>query len=491
MLFNPTPQRIRKIRAVIPFNYFALVLACIICLAGCGLPSPARVDSQSLPQVLSQKQIAFAEASSSTPLSKTSSAANLETMRERACLVSSVKAKGEFTYQNSPLSLFQWSPDSSALALQGPTSSPFDGALRLVFAPTFNAPRTLASEARGNIFWSPDQKRIAFLAFRKTDEFFTIKVIEVASGSETDLFPGNAAQTNPGSGPKEVLGWWDNDHLLVTTSCGSGCQHPLKIEIHSLEQNIFEAIDHSVAFSWSPDRNYVAYGLGAMPQFLVAHIQHDQIKKLESIERLNRTKTNTQPSEIYFTFFQGWAADSSGFIFLRVPSSQKEPATLWQWNVKTEIGTPLLDGVVQAAWSPDRARIAFVSLGEPRLGRNGEWQGVEAKPNGPNPIGVGVYRIADGKVVFYKTVGETSEGYNGYLPGQDLYRPAWSPSSDRVGFIDANGMALILRVSDLQLLPLDTNAKKVGSMRWAPNGKNLAVSTPKRLLIFSTACQKP
>ncbi len=135
----------------------------------------------------------------------------------------------------------------------------------------------------GDFAFSPDSKELAFVAFRPSDNIYTIMVADLASGLKTtvDLFPGTAAETDAYSSSKSVIDWIDNERLRVSTSCGVDCEKILvadrisnllteEEEVRKKGHTGREFPQHVIEYddrvypamsqpNWSPDEKYVFY----------------------------------------------------------------------------------------------------------------------------------------------------------------------------------------------------------------------------------------
>lgn len=394
--------------------------------------------------------------------------------------LSDLPAKGEKILQRA--NVLAWSLNSDSLAYLGPgeTNNSLPGALMLVEAPDFDTPRLLASNVVGDPAWSPDGSRIAFAAFRPDDELGTVMTVNADGSGLHDLFPGETARTDPGTGYKAMGGWLDEQHILIMTNCGTGCRQPLRIDLRNgMQIPFFSPGQEGADYAWSPDRNYVVVTAGFNPQIGIAPGVGDEITWL----------SGHHAHDPAWTLFADWAPEGSRFLFLRQPDDASEPPTLWVWNVEASSGSSLLPGVVAAAWSPEGDMIAFLSLGQPRFGPDGTWQGVFAMPEGPNTLGVGLYRWSEKRVIAFTLAGEVNLGYR--WPdqlGQQLLKPAWAPDGNSLVYRDGTGVAWVLSTNDLIQYELDTVGASVNTLSWSPDGRKLAVGTSENLMIFSIPC---
>ncbi len=127
--------------------------------------------------------------------------------------------------------LISWSPLTDSVAYIASTlgSSWNVGELNLLSAPKFDSPDRLATQAAGELTWSPDGSSIAYLGLRLSDNLYTIGLAFPDGRVSRDLFPGEAARTDNYASQKAILEWLDSDRLRVLTSCGINCLQGLDI----------------------------------------------------------------------------------------------------------------------------------------------------------------------------------------------------------------------------------------------------------------------
>ena len=181
--------------------------------------------------------------------------------------------------------LIAWKPTSDALAIVAPLSDQlwYSGTLTVASGNKFAILKTLTKDIQviGDVIWSPDGSRVAFVAYRQADTVYTVMVAQ-EDGKATDLFPDHAAVTDSYASPKTILQWANNDRLQVGVSCDVDCEKQVDINIldgtvttadqsvHSgtlipgavaTNQRAYKAADFPVMIDpeWSPDGNLVAY----------------------------------------------------------------------------------------------------------------------------------------------------------------------------------------------------------------------------------------
>lgn len=407
----------------------------------------------------------------------------LHSISRQACLITDLPAGGETPWE-SPL--FAWSPNAKSLVYLQPEDT-YTHTLMLTAAPQFDTPRRLTSNVIGDLFWSPDGSRIAFVSLR-SDKLETVMTVASDGSGLHDWFPGELAQTDPGKGSKAIIGWADQSNLWVMTNCGAGCRRlwQLHLEDGALrETNFHNESNHLIwgsDYIWSPDYGHLVFISGGDIRVGLTSVARQEVKWLSGGYR----------GQVQ-TAFADWSPDGSALLYLKqnvdedhVPSG---PPELSVWDVIIDRGTQLLPGTIAASWSPAEDLIAFLSLGNIRYTADGKWQGTTATLEGPNLLGVGLYQRREGKVIAFAPIGATDTGYRwlGQLQ-QQLLRPTWSPDGEHLAYRDSAGKAWVLSATDLSQYDLDTGGDPVTRIRWSPDGRILAVSTLGHLWIIATPC---
>lgn len=87
----------------------------------------------------------------------------------------------------------------------------------------------------GNFSFSQDNKHLAFVSLRQSEKLYTVHVASFDSGlsDSMDLFPDTLAESDEYSSEKSVIGWEDNDHVNVATSCGIDCEQLYTADINN------------------------------------------------------------------------------------------------------------------------------------------------------------------------------------------------------------------------------------------------------------------
>jgi hypothetical protein len=211
----------------------------------------------------------------------TSSISGRQVIASEACQVAE---QGMIRVSQSQGDLISWSPVTNTLAYIASTqgSSWNVGDLNTISAPLFANPIRLATQAAGQLTWSPDGITLAFLGLRRSDNLYTIGLAYPSGIASKDLFPGDAARTDDYSSQKAIIEWVDKGRLKVVTSCGLDCMQPMifgaisglstplggpvqhEWDLWSVKTNQPAIIPDELAnrpgqLNWSPDESHIAY----------------------------------------------------------------------------------------------------------------------------------------------------------------------------------------------------------------------------------------
>ncbi len=160
----------------------------------------------------------------------TSQVVGLQVITGQACLVEEL---GVIRVDEPQGDLVAWSPAADTVAYIASThgSTWNVGELTVISASGFDAPVRLASQAAGEVNWSPGGITIAFLSLRRSDNLYTIGLVNPDGRNSRDLFPDEAARTDSFSSQKAIQGWVDDVRLQVLASCGVDCMQQLDFGI--------------------------------------------------------------------------------------------------------------------------------------------------------------------------------------------------------------------------------------------------------------------
>ena len=208
---------------------------------------------------------------------------------DQSCLITSQASISTFDNIEDG-GIFRWADDQNLFAFVAPENRYwgwFSGsAVVLDLKNDIKKPvemTTSGIHVFGDFAFSPDSSKLAFTAFRPSDNVYTVMVADLGSGlhSVVDLFPGLLADTDDYSSPKSVIEWIDETDLRVTTSCGIDCERILVADLKSgtlsqqeevrkkghigrtFPQHVIDYDDRQYPImskaNWSPSETYVFY----------------------------------------------------------------------------------------------------------------------------------------------------------------------------------------------------------------------------------------
>ena len=215
-----------------------------------------------------------------TPM-PTSSVPGLQVISPEACQVAE---QGMIRVEHPQGDLISWSPVTNTLAYIASTqgSSWNVGELNILSAPLFDSPKRLATQAAGELAWSPNGITLAFLGLRRSDNLYTIGLAYPGGRASKDLFPAEAARTDDFSSQKAIIEWMDDGRLKVNTSCGIDCMQTMvfgvisglstpigdpvqqewdlwSVNTNHPENTPLEYANLAGQLNWSPDESQIAY----------------------------------------------------------------------------------------------------------------------------------------------------------------------------------------------------------------------------------------
>jgi hypothetical protein len=140
--------------------------------------------------------------------------------------------------------LMTWAPDVLTLAYVAPVGRSwgwFDGDLVLYHIEDDQESFTRDIKVNGDLTWSPDGLKIAFIAFRLPENIYTVMVMDVETGEIFDLY-GLTAITEEFSSQKGIIRWRDSQTIQVSERCGIDCLRVVEHNLLSGEARILEEL---------------------------------------------------------------------------------------------------------------------------------------------------------------------------------------------------------------------------------------------------------
>lgn len=149
------------------------------------------------------------------------------------------------TDQNRILgNLMAWSPDGKMFSYISPFSGTwgwYDGNLVLYSIQDESEQVTRDIKVSGDLTWSPDGSRLAFLALRMPENRYTVMVRSIADGSIQDLFP-TLSPTDTYSSQKGIVGWKNSNVLQISESCGVDCAQIIEYDLTTGSTQMLEEV---------------------------------------------------------------------------------------------------------------------------------------------------------------------------------------------------------------------------------------------------------
>lgn len=131
--------------------------------------------------------------------------------------------------------MLAWHSDSQRIAYLNPhsTTSWYIGVVSIASETDYATRETLVPNvtATGDLTWSPEGDKLAFVAIRLDEGVQTVMVVNADGSGLLDLFPDDEAFTDTGTSDKSILEWQDNNILEVAVSCGEDCQQRYEIDV--------------------------------------------------------------------------------------------------------------------------------------------------------------------------------------------------------------------------------------------------------------------
>ena len=227
---------------------FAIKLFCILAaglLGGCSslLPKNSTISDADV----------LLTAQAANPLPTQLAGQGLTVVKTKACQIFSLVSV-QVDSERAQGDMMAWSPAGNYLAYVTPENDKWGWFVgRLVVldaAKNKEVFSTQAIEVAGDLTWSPDGKKLAYVVLNAKDKYYTVYVADIASGEVQDVFGGSSAQTDEWSSPKGINKWDDSSTLEVTSSCDVDCSRNFSYNADTGKLNVGEDTrkqdDHSL-----------------------------------------------------------------------------------------------------------------------------------------------------------------------------------------------------------------------------------------------------
>lgn len=363
-----------------------------------------------------------------------------------------------------------WSPDAKRIAFIAGTMRGDDNVDIYVMNIDGTDLRQITTTARPyySLDWSPDGSRLMYI----------IRASESVGVYTLDPNGGEPHMLAPIKEPKEVRWSPDGKYILlnVWTDQHSSDPRVLIIDTNGTTIYTFSEAKDIHAMAWSPDGAYIAclmsdsggYGLytfpltGGTPTRLISNLPLSNTLQWRTGTTGSTPSTVTLPNANDSVLFlksvkNFYTGQSKSQLFLLTADGQQHQLTNFQ------------EYVADPTWLPD-GRIAFVAQG-PRLPSRQGFNRYE------RPLRIFVMNI-DGTDLHQLT----TDDINADNIRTSQYGPAWSPDGQRVAYLNKGGGGAAIRVMNAD----GTNDRLLGKFKaydedlveqltWSPDGRFLAM----------------
>lgn len=165
-----------------------------------------------------------------TPLPTTNPTEGLRVTVSRACrlaVLPTIQVDDVFG------DMMGWNSNSSIFAYVAPVNEQwgwYSGNLVLKSMETGETSATRDIKAVGDITWSQDGNRIAFIGLQTPENLYTAMVLQISDMTALDLYSAGVATDDYGS-KKGILSWSGSGQVQVVESCGVDCSQIVGIDL--------------------------------------------------------------------------------------------------------------------------------------------------------------------------------------------------------------------------------------------------------------------
>lgn len=243
---------------------------------------------------------------------------------------------------NSPQgNLVAFQPGSQNIAYLTPTdrTSWYVGTLTLLKAPDYQTAISLAPNVlvAGDLSWSPAGTRLAFLAYRPSENLYTVMTVQPDGKGLTDLFPTDSARTDARTSQKAIIQWKDETTLEVMVSCGEECR-----KAYDMSASVSAASGSLVPTTVADYRS------------LLSNLQLHPNLQTYNPEQFPKSMPTPNPAKTTPT--QNWSPDNKLVAYI---DKRGYP---WMLSIQNKIMYPLdigLRDVYEIEWSADSRAVAL------------------------------------------------------------------------------------------------------------------------------------
>src|SRR3989442_4204070 len=281
-------------------------------------------------------------------------------------------APGVKVLANLESDVYAWSPGGQRLAYA------MDDGIWVIEAPNFNRPERLIRKGRepahpiGQILWSPDGQKLAFVSSRPGDDWMTVWLADADGLHIRDLLPPGSPFSYPGVRAVGIDTWLSNQEVTFTQHCGTGCLALNKINVeNSTYWDFCSVVDGG--YHWAPTKSRAiastrSGGLGVVEGKSTKLVSDVSSSAAQDCRPILQGCTGERGEGEWYSF-DDWSPDGKQVLYTSqacrdwLPTTESE-ANLYLWEVDSGRQEQLLANAGYSAWSPEGSKIAFLLWGE-------------------------------------------------------------------------------------------------------------------------------